>query len=135
MTDAPTGEGLMSEVTCLELSVILWFAHLACVLGAAHCPAEVALEFARQTGGAEGSTFRAGQPGSGQLCREFHRIRRPRSGAHRHPSTRRTGPTTWIVARVLYLLLYLFDVIYVRTFAWGVALIAILTMMARLTWS
>jgi uncharacterized MAPEG superfamily protein len=25
----------MSEVTCLELSVVLWFVHLACVLGAA----------------------------------------------------------------------------------------------------
>ncbi len=25
----------MSEVTCLELSIILWIVHLACVLGAA----------------------------------------------------------------------------------------------------
>jgi uncharacterized MAPEG superfamily protein len=45
------------------------------------------------------------------------------------------GPTTWILARVLYPPLYLFDVIYVRTIAWAVALVAILTMLARLTWS
>jgi uncharacterized MAPEG superfamily protein len=42
---------------------------------------------------------------------------------------------TWIVARVLYLPLHLFDVIYVRTIAWGVALIATITMLARLMWS
>ena len=39
----------MSEVTCLELSVVLWFVHLACVLGAAQfaVPLGWRLSFAR----------------------------------------------------------------------------------------
>ena len=41
-------------------------------------------------------------------------------------------PTVWIVARIVYLPLYLFNVTYVRSIVWGVSLVAILMMLARL---
>jgi uncharacterized MAPEG superfamily protein len=44
------------------------------------------------------------------------------------------GPTIWIVARILYLPLYLFGVIYLRSIVWGISLVAILMMLARLAW-
>jgi uncharacterized MAPEG superfamily protein len=40
-------------------------------------------------------------------------------------------PTVWVVARILYLPLYLFNVVYVRSLAWGVSLVAIVMMLAR----
>ena len=39
------------------------------------------------------------------------------------------APTVWIAARVLYLPLYLFNVIYARTVAAGVAMISLLVML------
>jgi uncharacterized MAPEG superfamily protein len=39
------------------------------------------------------------------------------------------GPTVWIVARVIYLPLYLFNVVYARTVAAGVAMISLLVML------
>ncbi len=61
----------------------------------------------------------------------------PRSPLSTWRSSRRTspaewGPTVWIVARFLYLPLYLFNVIYVRTIAWAIALIGLLMMLIRL---
>jgi uncharacterized MAPEG superfamily protein len=41
-------------------------------------------------------------------------------------------PTVWILARILYLPLYVFGVIYVRSTVWGVSLLAIIMMLIRL---
>ncbi len=38
----------------------------------------------------------------------------------------------WILARIVYLPVYLFNVIYVRSIVWGVSLLALLLMLARL---
>ena len=43
-------------------------------------------------------------------------------------------PTVWIVARIAYLPLYLFGVVYARSTAWAIALLAIVMMLVRLTW-
>ena len=45
------------------------------------------------------------------------------------------GATIWIVARILYLPIYVMGVIYVRTALWGVAVIGVLMMLVRLAWS
>ena len=37
------------------------------------------------------------------------------------------------VARLVYLPLYLFNVVYARSIAWGVSLVAIVAMLVRLT--
>jgi uncharacterized MAPEG superfamily protein len=39
------------------------------------------------------------------------------------------APAVWIVARAVYLPLYLFNVVYARTFAAGVAMISLLVML------
>ena len=45
------------------------------------------------------------------------------------------GATIWIVARILYLPIYVMGVIYVRTALWGVAVIGVLMMLVRRAWS
>ena len=41
-------------------------------------------------------------------------------------------PAVWIVARILYLPLYLFNVIYEWSIVWGVSLFAVIMMLIRL---
>ena len=45
------------------------------------------------------------------------------------------GATIWILARIVYLPVYLTGVIYVRTALWAISVIGLLMMLARLAWS
>ena len=131
----PTGEGLTSEVTCLELSVILWFVHLTCVLGAAQfvVPLRWRLSSGDNPAAPNGALFGRANRALANYVESFTVFAALDLALIATHQPGGWGPTTWIVVRVLYLPLYLFDVIYVRTIAWGVALIAILTMLGRLT--
>lgn len=43
-----------------------------------------------------------------------------------------TGAIAWIIGRILYLPLYAFGVPYLRTLAWGLSIVGLLMMFARL---
>ena len=43
------------------------------------------------------------------------------------------APTVWIVARAIYLPLYLFNIIYARTVAAGIAMVSLAVMLLRLS--
>ena len=124
----------MSEATCLELSVLLWIAHVLCQAVAAHS------EF--------GSAFLVG-PRDGKVAVKgiaYGRASRALSNyvenlapfvgvdvaliATQH--TGGLGATIWIVGRIAYLPLYLLGVSYARSAAWGVALVGLLMMLGRL---
>ena len=127
----------MSEVTCLKLSVILWFAHLACVLGVAQFAVSLRwrLSSRDKPAATKGVLFGRASRALANYVENFTVFAALDLALIATHQPGGWGPTTWIVARVLYLPLYLFDVIYVRTIAWGAALIAILTMLRRLVWS
>jgi uncharacterized MAPEG superfamily protein len=127
----------MSEVTCLELSVVLWFVHLACVLGAAQFAVPLGWRFSSRDKPAApmGVLFGRANRALANYVENFTVFAALDLALIAIHQPGGWGPTTWILARVLYLPLYLFDVIYVRTIAWAVALVAILTMVGRLTWS
>jgi uncharacterized MAPEG superfamily protein len=127
----------VSEVMCLELSVILWLVHLACVLGAAQfaVPLGWRLSSRDKPAAPKGVLFGRASRALANYVENFTVFAALDLALIATHQPGGWGPTTWIVARVLYLPLYLFDVIYVRTIAWGVALIAILTMLGRFTWS
>jgi uncharacterized MAPEG superfamily protein len=127
----------MSEVTCLELSVVLWFVHLACVLGAAQfaVPLGWRLSSRDKPAAPKGVLFGRANRALANYVENFTVFAALDLALIATHQPGGWGPTTWILARVLYLPLYLFDVIYARTIAWAVALVAILTMLARLTWS
>ena len=42
------------------------------------------------------------------------------------------GATIWILARIVYLPIYVFGIIYVRTMVWGISIIGLVMMLGRL---
>jgi uncharacterized MAPEG superfamily protein len=124
----------LSELTCLELAAALWFAHLFCQMGTAGGAFRVAYLF----------SSRDAQPAPkgllwGRATRAFANYVENLVAfvaldlglivAHH---TAGFAPTVWIVARAIYLPLYLFNVIYARTAVAGVALISLLVMLSDL---
>lgn len=121
----------MSELTCLELAVGLWFAHLFFQMGTA--------------GGAFSTAYLFSSRDAQQTPRGLNWGRATRAFANYVENlvvfvaldlglivthhTAGFAPTVWIAARVLYLPLYLFNVIYARTVAAGVAMISLLVML------
>jgi len=121
----------LSELTCLELAVGLWFAHLFFQMGTA--------------GGAFSTAYLFSSRDAQQTPRGLNWGRATRAFANYVENlvvfvaldlglivthhTAGFAPTVWIAARVLYLPLYLFNVIYARTVAAGVAMISLLVML------
>ena len=127
----------MSELTCLELSVLLWLAHVLTQAFAARGEFGDAYLFTPRDTAAGGQRpcLRPGDARARQLCRELRPVHRHGSGADRDRTTRRTGrlgATIWIVARIVYLPIYLTGIIYVRTGLWAISVIGLLMMLYRL---
>jgi uncharacterized MAPEG superfamily protein len=125
----------LSELICLELSVGLWFAYLFCQMGTAGGAFSVAYLFssrdAQQTpkGLFWGRATRAFANYVENLV-AFVALDLGLIATHHSAGF---APTVWIVARMIYLPLYLFNVVYVRTFVAGVAMISLLVMLWGLT--
>jgi len=127
-------ENTVSELTCLELAVGLWFAHLFSQMGAA--------------GGAFRTAYLFSSRDAQQMPAGLLWGRATRAFANYVENlvvfvaldlglivihhTAGFAPTVWIVARVIYLPLYLFNIVYVRTMAAGVAMISLLVMLYSL---
>lgn len=124
----------MSELTCLELALGLWFVHLLCQMGAA--------------GGAFSLAYLFGSRDAPQPPKGLFWGRATRAFANYVENlvvfialdlafivTHHTAgfwPTVWIVARAIYLPLYLFNVVYLRTAAAGVAVFSLVVMLSKL---
>ena len=121
----------MSELTCLELAVGLWFAHLFCQMGTAGAAFSAPYLF----------SSRDAQPAPrglvwGRATRAFANYVENLVafialdlGLIVTHHTAGLAPTVWFVARVAYLPLYLSNVVYARTVAAGVAMISLLVML------
>jgi uncharacterized MAPEG superfamily protein len=121
----------MTELICLESAAGLWFVHLFSQMGAA--------------GGAFSTTYLFSSRDAQQAPKGLFWGRATRAFANYVENlvalvaldlgliathhTAGFAPTVWIVARVLYLPFYLFNVIYARTVAAGVAMISLLVML------
>ena len=124
----------MSELVCLELSVLLWVAHVLIQAGTAQSalsgrylfssrdepPAPKGIVFGRATRAL--ANYVENFTAFAALDLAF--IATHQSGG--------VWPTVWIVARIVYVPLYLFGVVYVRTIVWGVSFVAIVAMLVRL---
>jgi uncharacterized MAPEG superfamily protein len=127
----------MSELVCLELSVLLWLAHV--VVQAV-------------TGQAEFGAAYLFSPRDAQVMPKSLACGRATRALHNYVenlvpfvamdlaliATGRTGglgaigATIWIIARILYLPSYVKGITYVRTALWGIAVIGLLMMLGRL---
>jgi uncharacterized MAPEG superfamily protein len=122
----------MSELASLELAVLLWLVHLLCQAALSGRPLDW-LFSSRDTpdppstviGGRAARAFRnymESFPAFAALDLAFLAIHHPAG----------IWPAVWVVARIVYLPLYLFDAIYVRTLAWIISLVALAAMLIRL---
>jgi uncharacterized MAPEG superfamily protein len=124
----------VSELACLELGVLLWLVHLVVTVGVA----QVALPLpwllsSRDAGMAPKGVLygRADRAQANYLGNFVPFVALDLAFIALHWSAG-IWPTVWIVARLVYIPLYLFNVVYVRTLVWAVSLVAIVMMLVRL---
>ena len=124
----------MSELACLELSVLLWIAHVLVQAGAwnatlPHAYLLGARDVPIETKGVLAGRAKRALDNYVENFTAFVALDLAFIALH---GSAGLWPTVWIVARIVYLPLYLFGVIYLRSLAWGVGLLAIVMMLMRL---
>jgi uncharacterized MAPEG superfamily protein len=127
----------MSELTCLELSVVLWAAHLLAQAGLSQLafPLHWLFSARDKPTAPQGIIYGRAARALGNYLENFTAFIALDLALITTHQSGGVWPTIWILARIIYLPLYLFNVIYVRSVVWGVSLLAILMMLARLAWS
>jgi uncharacterized MAPEG superfamily protein len=122
----------MSELACLEVAVLLWLVHV--LLQANTSGASPAYLFSpRDEAPPPLGTF------GGRAARAFRNYMESFAAfvaldlafiATNHPAG--IWPTLWILARIVYLPLYLMGIPYGRTAVWLISVIALVAMLIRL---
>ncbi|HEY2177718.1 MAG TPA: MAPEG family protein [Caulobacteraceae bacterium] len=124
----------MSELTCLEAAVALWFLHLFSQMAVAGRSFTTAYLFSSRDeppaprGLLWGRATRAFSNYVDNFV-VFAVLDLALIVTHRAAGF---TPTAWIIARVVYLPLYLFNVIYLRTVAAAVSVICLVVMLGAL---
>jgi uncharacterized MAPEG superfamily protein len=124
----------MSELTCLELSVLLWIAHVLCSVFTARAEfGDAYLLGARDTQVApKGVIFGRAKRALGNYIENLVPFVAIDVALIATQQTGGMGATIWIVGRAAYLPIYLLGTPYLRTAAWVVALAGLLMMLGRL---
>jgi uncharacterized MAPEG superfamily protein len=127
----------MSELTCLELSVVLWLAHVLVQAGFGNAQTPFGYLFTSRDRPAE-----ARGVSYGRSCRAlsnylenftpFVALALALIATQRTGGAGAVGATIWILARIVYLPIYVFGIIYVRTLVWGISIIGLVMMLGRL---
>jgi uncharacterized MAPEG superfamily protein len=122
----------MSELACLEVAVLLWLVHV--LLQANLTGASPSYLFSSRDDPPPPASMIGGR--AARAARNYIDNFPPFAAldlaflATNHPAG--IWPTLWIVARIAYLPLYLFNGIYARTTAWLISIIALAAMLIRL---
>ena len=127
----------MSELTCLELSVVLWLVHVLvqASFGNAQLPSGYMLG-SRDKPPKRAEFCTVGRAGHWEITSRTSR--RSSAVALALIATQRTGgagaigATIWILARIVYLPIYVFGIIYLRTAIWAISIIGLIVMLRRL---
>jgi uncharacterized MAPEG superfamily protein len=125
---------MLSELTCLKLSILLWVAHV--VVQAAFgnlqlpfgylftsrdkAPQPTGLAFGRATRALHNYVENYGP----FLAADLGLIATGHTGGY--------GATVWILARIVYLPIYVMGIDYARTAIWAISIVGILMMLSRL---
>jgi uncharacterized MAPEG superfamily protein len=127
----------MSELACLELSVVLWVVHVLvqASFGNTQLPSRYLLSSRDEPAKARGVLY-------GRACRAlanylenftpFVAVALALMVTQRTGGAGAIGATIWILARVVYLPIYVSGIIYVRTIVWGISIIGLVMMLGRL---
>ena len=127
----------MSELTCLELSVALWLVHVLvqATVGNIELPAGYLLTSRDKPAATGGLLFgRATRALTNYVesLTPFVALALALIVTQRTGGSGSLGATIWILARAVYIPIYLFDVIYVRTAVWALSIVGLAMMLSRL---
>jgi uncharacterized MAPEG superfamily protein len=127
----------MSELTCIELSVVLWLVHILvqAAVGSAVMPRGYLATARDKPAEASGVLY-------GRSCRAlgnylenftaFAAVALALIATQRTGGAGAIGATIWMLARIVYLPVYVFGIIYVRTAVWVISIIGLIMMLGRL---
>jgi uncharacterized MAPEG superfamily protein len=127
----------MSELTCLELSVVLWLVHVViqAAVGNVELPSGYLFTSRDKPAAVSGLIFgRATRA----LANYVENLAPFVALALALIVTQRAGglgATIWILARIVYIPLYLFDVVYGRTAIWAISIVGLVMMLTRLAFA
>jgi uncharacterized MAPEG superfamily protein len=121
----------MSELTCLEVAVGLWFVHLLCQMGTAGGAFSTAYLFSSRDAQPppKGLVWGRATRAFANYVENLVAFAALDLGLIVTHHTAGWAPTVWIVARAFYLPIYLFNIIYVRTVVAGIAMVTLLVML------
>jgi uncharacterized MAPEG superfamily protein len=127
----------MSELTCLELSVALWLVHVLvqAAVGNAVMPSGYLATSRDKPAEASGVLY-------GRACRAlgnylenftpFVAVALALIATNRTGGAGAIGATIWILARIVYLPIYVSGIIYIRTLVWVISIVGLVMMLGRL---
>jgi uncharacterized MAPEG superfamily protein len=124
----------MSELLCLELSVVLWFVYLFTQILTSRAEFGDAWLFTPrdETPTPKGLACGRGKRALANYIENFVPFVAVDLALIATQHTGGLGATVWVAARLLYLPAYMFGWIYVRTAFWGIGLLGLLMMLVRL---
>ena len=122
----------MTELACLEIAVLLWLVHLLWQAGSTGQPVSYLIGSRDERREPTNLTGRRADRALGNYMQSF-----PVFAAlvlafmvTHHPAG--IWPAVWVLARIVYLPLYLFNGVYFRTIAWTISIVALVAMLIRL---
>ncbi len=124
----------MSELTCLELSVLLWLAHILVQALAARAEFGDAYLFTPRDAQPTAKGLTCGRA-TRALANYIENLGPFVAMALALIATQHAGgigATIWILARIVYLPVYLMGILYIRTALWAISVIGLLMMLGRL---
>ena len=124
----------MSELTCLELSVVIWLAHVFVQAGIANAVigGPYLLGPRDQKREVPGVFYPRATRALANYVENYGPFIAADLGLIVTQHTGGLGATIWVLARIAYLPLYLFGVPYLRSAVWFVAIAGLIMMLARL---
>ena len=127
----------MSELTCLELSIVLWVIHVViqASVGNAELPSGYLFTSRDKLVSARGLLHGRATRALANYVENltpFVAVALALIATQRTGGAGAIGATIWILARIVYIPLYLFDVVYARTVVWGISIVGLVMMFTRL---
>ena len=127
----------MSELTCLELSVALWLVHVLvqATVGNIELPFGYLFTSRDKPVAARGLLYGRATRALANYVENltpFVAVALALIVTQRTGGSGALGATIWILARIVYIPIYLFDVIYARTAVWALSIVGLVMMLSRL---
>ena len=127
----------MSELTSLELSVVLWLLHVLvqATVGNVELPFGYLFTSRDKPAAASGLLFGRATRALANYVENFTpfvAVALALMVTQRTGGSGALGATIWILARIVYIPIYLFGVVYARTAIWAISVVGLVMMLSRL---